>query len=209
MSLSFSKKWPTLYGVFAVHGPPSYKNCPPQQFLATCTAFCIFTPQMGSVGLCRDEDNSSQHLPCLADPLSGSDGCCLVPHLSAGGDHPPQRCLRAPATPGPPISSPRSVASATPGLGSYGGPSLRWAPVASAGVTEARGPLGPRHRWSLWIAGRWPYPKLRFLEGAAPWDPPFAGVVHGVWTLHPRATCRSLPPPSRAPWSEHLRADWC
>ncbi|KAJ5509854.1 hypothetical protein N7527_012009 [Penicillium freii] len=38
-----------------------------------------------------------------------------------------------------------------------------------------------------------------FLEGAAPWDPPFAGVVHGVWTLHPRATCRSLPAPSRAP----------
>ncbi|KAJ5807141.1 hypothetical protein N7447_011374 [Penicillium robsamsonii] len=38
-----------------------------------------------------------------------------------------------------------------------------------------------------------------FLEGAALWDPPFAGVVHGVWTLHPRATCRSLPAPSRAP----------
>ncbi|KAJ5243558.1 hypothetical protein N7489_003654 [Penicillium chrysogenum] len=36
-------------------------------------------------------------------------------------------------------------------------------------------------------------------RGAAPWDPPFAGVVHGVWTLHPRATCRSLPAPSRAP----------
>ena len=65
--------------------------------------------------------------------------------------------------------------------------------------TEARGPRGPRHRWGLWIDGRWPYPKLRFLEGAAPWDPPFVGVVHGVWTLHPRATCRSLPAPSRAP----------
>ena len=71
-------------------------------------------------------------------------------------------------------------------------------PGASAAVTEARGPFGPRHRWSLWIDGRWPYPKLRFLEGAAPWDPPFVGVVHGVWTLHPRATCRSLPAPSRA-----------
>ncbi|KAJ5860053.1 hypothetical protein N7534_005330 [Penicillium rubens] len=64
---------------------------------------------------------------------------------------------------------------------------------------SARGPFGARHRWSLWIDGRWPYPKPRFLEGAAPWDPPFAGVVHGVWTLHPRATCRSLPAPSRAP----------
>ncbi|KAJ5860043.1 hypothetical protein N7534_005320 [Penicillium rubens] len=43
---------------------------------------------MGSVSLCRDEDNSSPHLPCQADPLSGSDGCCLVPLLSAGGGSP-------------------------------------------------------------------------------------------------------------------------
>ncbi|KAJ5180996.1 hypothetical protein N7449_012547 [Penicillium cf. viridicatum] len=83
--------------------------------------------------------------------------------------------------------------------GCYGGSMPRCAPGAPAVVTEARGPFGPRHRWGLWIDGRWPYPKLRFLEGAAPWDPPFAGVVHGVWTLHPRATCRSLPAPSRAP----------
>ena len=55
MSLSFSKKWPTLYGVFVVHGPPPYKNCPPEQFLATSTAFWIFTPQMGSVSLCRSD----------------------------------------------------------------------------------------------------------------------------------------------------------
>ena len=55
MSLSFSKRWPTLYGVFVVHGPPPYKNCPPEQFLATSTAFCIFTPQMGSVSLCRSD----------------------------------------------------------------------------------------------------------------------------------------------------------
>jgi hypothetical protein len=65
-------------------------------------------------------------------------------------------------------------------------------------VTEARGPLGLRHRWSLWIDGRWPHPTLRFLEGAAPRDPPFVGVVRGVRTLHPRAVCRSLPPPVRA-----------
>jgi hypothetical protein len=120
----------------------------------------------------------------------------------------PQRWGRSPTAavlPGtqqrliPPIlSSPRSVASATPGYGSYQGASPRWAPGVSDVVIEARGPFGPRHRWGLWIDGRWPYPKLRFLEGAAPWDPPFVGVVHGVWTLHPRATCRSLPAPSRA-----------
>ncbi|KAJ5451783.1 hypothetical protein N7530_012989 [Penicillium desertorum] len=101
-------------------------------------------------------------------------------------------------------SSPRSALGplgghSVPGLVVMGGALAELLPGASAVVTEARGPFGARHRWSLWIDGRWPYPKPRFLEGAAPWDPPFAGVVHGVWTLHPRATCRSLPAPSRAP----------
>jgi hypothetical protein len=112
--------------------------------------------------------------------------------------------IRDPATPDPPMtSSPRSALGP---LGGHSAPGLvvmgalaELLPGASAVVTEARGPFGARHRWSLWIDGRWPYPKPRFLEGAAPWDPPFAGVVHGVWTLHPRATCRSLPAPSRAP----------
>src|SRR3954453_3972534 len=36
------------------------------------------------------------------------------------------------------------------------------------------------------------------MEGAAPRNPPFVGVVHGVWTLHPRAVCRSQPAPARA-----------
>ncbi|KAJ5453235.1 hypothetical protein N7530_012956 [Penicillium desertorum] len=161
---------------------------------------------MGSVSLCRDEDNSSPHLPCQADPLSGSDGCCLVPLLSPGGGSPTavvssgtQQRLIPPMT-----SSPRSALGplgghSVPGLVVMGGALAELLPGASAVVTEARGPFGARHRWSLWIDGRWPYPKPRFLEGAAPWDPPFAGVVHGVWTLHPRATCRSLPAPSRAP----------
>ncbi len=101
----------------------------------------------------------------------------------------------------PKASSPRSCTLVvTPGLVATGGGVLAaldpWCPPA---VTEAREPFGARHRWSLWIDGRWPFPKLRFPEGAAPWDPPFAGVVHGVRSLHPRATCRSLPAPSRAP----------
>jgi hypothetical protein len=36
-------------------------------------------------------------------------------------------------------------------------------------VTEARGPFGPRHWWSLWIVGRWPVLIPRFLGGAALW----------------------------------------
>jgi hypothetical protein len=35
-------------------------------------------------------------------------------------------------------------------------------------VTEVRGPIGPRHRWSLWIHGRWPSLIPRFPGGAAP-----------------------------------------
>lgn len=48
-----------------------------------------------------------------------------------------------------------------------------------AGVTEARGPIGPRHRWSLWIVGRWPVLIPRFPGGAAPREPPFVGVSAG------------------------------
>ena len=79
-----------------------------------------------------------------------------------------------------------------------------------AGVTEARGPLCPRHRWSLWIVGRWPVSIPRFPGGAAPWDPPFVGVVHGVRTPLLRAVCRSPPAPVRAfPRRDPLRADRC
>ena len=73
---------------------------------------------------------------------------------------------------------------------------------------EARGPLGPRHRWSLWTDGRWPHLKLRFLEGAAPWDPPFVGVVHGVRTPPPEG---HMPQPASARKGGpvgSLRADW-
>ena len=77
-------------------------------------------------------------------------------------------------------------------------------------MTEARGPLRPRHRWSLWIVGRWPVSIPRFPGGAAPWDPPFVGVVHGVRTPLLRAVCRSPPAPVRAyPRRDPLRADRC
>jgi hypothetical protein len=71
----------------------------------------------------------------------------------------------------------------------------------AAAAPEARGPLGPRHRWSLWTDGRWPHLKLRFLEGAAPWDPLFASVVHGVGpsTRGPYAAA-SLRPQGRPGW---------
>jgi len=48
--------------------------------------------------------------------------------------------------------------------------------ASSAGVAEARGPLGLRRWWSLWIVGRWPSFPFRHQGGAAPREPPFAGV---------------------------------
>jgi hypothetical protein len=68
-------------------------------------------------------------------------------------------------------------------------------PHIRAGVTEARGPLGPRHRWSLWIVGRWPVLIPRFPGGAAPREPPFAGVSAGSGppTRGPYAAARQRP----------------
>ena len=62
-------------------------------------------------------------------------------------------------------------------------------------MTEARGPFGPRHRWGLWIVGRWPSLIHRFLEGAAPREPPFVGVSAGSGpsTRGPYATGLSAP----------------
>lgn len=64
-----------------------------------------------------------------------------------------------------------------------------------AGMTEARGPFGPRHRWSLWIVGRWPVLIPRFPGGAAPREPPFVGVSAGSGppTRGPYAAARQRP----------------
>ena len=117
---------------------------------------------------------------------------CVAPAPGTGTCRPPQsRC-------GPPSSGLHWLNHA------------RGWPPPRAGVTEARGPLCPRHRWSLWIVGRWPVSIPRFPGGAAPWDPPFVGVVHGVWTPLLRAVCRSPPAPVRAfPRRDPLRADRC
>lgn len=64
-----------------------------------------------------------------------------------------------------------------------------------ATVTEVRGPFGHRHRWSLWILGRWPSLFLRFPGGAAPREPPFVGVSAGSGppTREPYAAARQRP----------------
>ncbi|KAJ5247908.1 hypothetical protein N7524_008883 [Penicillium chrysogenum] len=110
-------------------------------------------------------------------------------------------------------SSPRSALGP---LGGHSAPGLvvmgalaELLPGASAVVTEARGPFGARHRWSLWIDGRWPYPKPRFLEGSRP-------VGSAVRRRCPRGLDPSseghMPQPASAftgAWSDPLRADWC
>ena len=128
----------------------------------------------------------------LCDRWRGWLAACVAPAPGTGACRPPQsRC-------GPPSSGLHWLNHA------------RGWPPPRAGVTEARGPLCPRHRWSLWIVGRWPVSIPRFPGGAAPWDPPFVGVVHGVWTPLLRAVCRSPPAPVRAfPRRDPLRADRC
>src|SRR3954464_7699120 len=95
-------------------------------------------------------------------------------HLSALGD----TTRRSGVTPGPPTS-----------LLDPGG--------RSVAVPEARGLTSPAllesvDQWSLTI------PETQIPGGSRPANPPFVGVVHGVWTLHPRAVCRSQPAPARA-----------
>ncbi len=138
---------------------------------------------------------SSSSLPgrlSLCDRWRVGLAACVAPAPGTGACRPPQsRC-------GPPSSGLHWLNHA------------RGWPPPRAGVTEARGPLCPRHRWSLWIVGRWPVSIPRFPGGAAPWDPPFVGVVHGVWTPLLRAVCRSPPAPVRAfPRRDPLRADRC
>ena len=139
--------------------------------------------------------SSSSSLPgrlSLCDRWRVGLAACVAPAPGTGTCRPPQsRC-------GPPSSGLHWLNHA------------RGWPPPRAGVTEARGPLCPRHRWSLWIVGRWPVSIPRFPGGAAPWDPPFVGVVHGVWTPLLRAVCRSPPAPVRAfPRRDPLRADRC
>ncbi|KAJ5458769.1 hypothetical protein N7530_010713 [Penicillium desertorum] len=123
--------------------------------------------------------------------------------------------IRDPATPDPPhdllpaqcLGSPRGPLGARPGC--YGGALAELLPGASAVVTEARGPFGARHRWSLWIDGRWPYPETRIPGGSRP-------VGSAVRRRCPRGldpSCEGhMPQPASAftgAWSDPLRADWC
>ena len=115
--------------------------------------------------------------------------------------------LWAPALAGPPPQERgRSPTAAVPTL-----PRLKCAGAwcGPAGVTEARGPFGPRHRWSLWIVGRWPVLIPRFPGGAAPREPPFVGVSAGSGppTRGPYAAGHTAP--ARADWWNTLRADRC
>ncbi|KAJ5413851.1 hypothetical protein N7509_000486 [Penicillium cosmopolitanum] len=130
---------------------------------------------------CTDHLHTS---PIVTDPYSN----CVLGTERLHGWHPPNDGRRPPWV----ILCCRGV------------PRLGFGPgVGVAVAPEARGPFGLRHRWSLWTDGRWPHLKPDSWGGAAPWDPPFAGVVHGVRTLHPRAVCRSPPPPARAAWRDH------
>ena len=113
--------------------------------------------------------------------LAGS--LCILP-CSAG-------CLSAPGGGQIPWNrTPAAVATARCGRRStpLGG-------EASPKATEARGPSGRRHRWGLWIIGRWPAFPSRFPGGAAVRYPLFASVLarSGPPTRGPYAAARQRP----------------
>ncbi|KAJ5112848.1 hypothetical protein N7532_000900 [Penicillium argentinense] len=71
---------------------------------------------------------------------------------------------------------------------------------------EARGPLGPRHRWSLWMDGRWPHLTPRFL-GEPPRGirrPPALSTGSGPSTRGPYAAANPRPP-GRSGWNTCVR----
>lgn len=124
--------------------------------------------------ICRSDEGKGQNPPIGGEAAAGAPTnsslpgrlplCgwwrCGLPHsrdprLRNGGGRPPQR---------------RPLPPRFKRAGAWCG---------RAGVTEARGPIGPRHRWSLWIVGRWPVLIPRFPGGAAPREPPFVGVSAG------------------------------
>src|ERR1051325_7784058 len=109
-------------------------------------------------------------LPCLNDPLPGAGAL-----RDLVSDTTPDGRSSAAATRPPRVHPRRGRRRCARGAG-------------------ASAPPAPRESVDGWPLAT---PDTRFLGGAAPWDPPFAGVVHGVRTLHPRAVCRSQPPPER------------
>ncbi|CAM9442321.1 unnamed protein product [Hapterophycus canaliculatus] len=182
MSPSFRKKWPTLYGEMVVHGPPPYKNCPPQHFLATCTAFCIFTPQIWS-------------------SWGRSPTAVVVPGTQ-------QRLI--PPMPTPPCScdGPPRGFSSCPAAWLWGirvalGP---WCPRRgdrSPGAFWRPAPLGSVDRWPLAI------PETQIPGGSRPVG---SAVRRRCPRGLDPSSEGHMPQPASAftgAWSDHLCADWC
>ncbi|KAH2926822.1 hypothetical protein KXW45_008323, partial [Aspergillus fumigatus] len=138
-------------------------------------------------------------LPCQAGRLSVTGGAqvpSVGPRFRNGGSRPSQPWFL--------LSSGRRAASLvgssrlSTGFGASSNGrardprDMRRAPVPGP---LSRGPFGPRHRWSLWIVGRWPVLIPRFPGGAAPREPPFVGVSAGSGppTRGPYAAARQRP----------------
>jgi hypothetical protein len=142
--------------------------------------------------------------------VTGGAWSALRPRFSHGDCHPPQPYLSSSGRPCLPVTHPPPPtvfgASATdaPVTPEADGVQRRQRRIkhagdgSPAGVTEARGPLGLRRRWSLWIVGRWPSSPCKIPGGSRSAGAAVRRRVRGVWTPHLRAVCRSLPAPARA-----------
>lgn len=154
-------------------GPPPYRGGPRETARSPAVRAGRPGAQPAPESICRSDEGKGQNPPrgeAAAGaptnsslpgrlPLCGWWRCGFPrmrdPRLRNGGGRPPQR---------------RQLPPRLKRAGAWRG---------HAGVTEARGPIGPRHRWSLWIVGRWPVLIPRFPGGAAPREPPFVGVSAG------------------------------
>ncbi|KAF7174107.1 hypothetical protein CNMCM6106_008203 [Aspergillus hiratsukae] len=181
-------------------GPPPARSGPGN----VCTHDCGPVEVGGSMWKARAgsplvaaEPSRRPFLPCQAGRLSVTGGAqvpSVGPRFRNGGSRPSQPWLL--------LSSGRRKRpwSDRPGCQRCSERPAMGAPVTpetcdGRPARGPRGPFGPRHRWSLWIVGRWPVLIPRFPGGAAPREPPFVGVSAGSGppTRGPYAAARQRP----------------
>ncbi|GCB28337.1 hypothetical protein AAWM_11222 [Aspergillus awamori] len=151
-------------------------------------------------------------LPCQAGHLSVTGGAQVLRGLASGTGCPPTPARwyssrAAGVFSGLRCSAPRLRVDWSLPSQRHAGLIMPGVPVV-AGVSEVRGPFsvpGTDGVCGSLAAGQ---PSFTDSRGSRPAGAAVRRRVRGVWTLHPRAVCRSLPAPARAiPGRVYLRAD--
>jgi hypothetical protein len=171
-----------LYGKIDRARTTPYKTCPQEKKVDHFAHAQLLTSQMGSESMCRRREIRLLHAAMAGNLIKAPN----LPYLTD--------CLSGPGR----VPQPRGQSPALASPGTDRVPPTRsllgGAPVAA----EVPGGIPPRHCWSLWTDGRWPFPTQDSRR-----QPPCAlhGLCErerGVRPLHPRPVCRNQPPPLRA-----------